>query len=293
MFITINGQLGSGKSAVCHILQEQHGFSVFNTGRILRERANELGISVLQLNEKAKEDFSLDHYIDSRTVEFAAENDGANVIFDSRMAWHFVPKAFRVHLLVRPSIAAKRVFFNRVGQAEETYTSKEEAMEELIARRRSEAERYEMIYHVSMLDYANYDLILDTSTLTPEEVAAIIMEHCEKFYADQGEKTVVVSPKNIFPTSLCVDPEQVEACVETLKNGDAPDLIRLAKFDDSLLIVDGHAWVVACNRLGIGQITACGIIETYDGLPLPMDTVTEWEQKNNFCFEFYPTLYYR
>lgn len=291
MFITINGQLGSGKSAVCNILKEQHGFSIFNTGRILRERANELGISVLELNEKSKEDFSLDHYIDSKTVEFAGENAGADVIFDSRMAWHFVPDAFRVHLLVRPSIAAERVFFNRVGQAEETYASKEAAMNDLIARRRSEAERYEMIYHVSMLDYGNYDLILDTSTLTPEEVAAIIMENCQRFYEDRREKTVVVSPKNVFPTTADIDPARVAACERAIRDGATPGPIRLAKAEDSLLIVEGHEWVIACIRSGIGKIAALGDIDLYDGAALDMRIVREWEALNGFTFEFYPALY--
>lgn len=290
MFITINGQLGSGKSAVCHILQEQHGFSVFNTGRILRERANELGISVLELNEKAKEDFALDHYIDHKTVEFAAEHAGEKIIYDSRMAWHFVPGAFRVHLLVRPSIAAERVFFNRVGQAEETYASKEAAMNDLIARRRSEAERYEMIYGVSMLDYGNYDLILDTSTLTPEEVAAIILEECTKFYRDGTAKRVVVSPKNVFPTKAAasIDPNKLAACEQALKNGQEPESIRLAEEKDALFILCGHHWVMACNRCGVGRINATIDIGTDEFAHMDMSELHAWEAVNDFEFGFYP-----
>jgi len=289
MFITINGQLGSGKSAVCQILREQHGFSVFNTGRILRERANELGISVLELNEKAKEDFSLDHYIDNKTVEFAAAHAAENIIYDSRMAWYFVPGAFKVHLLVRPAVAAERVFFNRVGQAEETYASKEEAMKELIARRRSEAERYEMIYGVSMLDYSHYDLILDTSTLTPEEVTAIIVEECEKFHRGQATKTVVVSPQNLFPTKGvdALDPQKLAVCEAALSDGQTPAPIRIAEYRDSLFILCGHHWVAGCNHCSIGKIHAVIDTDVHD-IPTTSAMVRQWEETNHFIFGYYP-----
>ena len=56
MFITINGQLGSGKSEICKILKDEHGFDIFHTGKIQRQYAAELGISTLQLNELCKID---------------------------------------------------------------------------------------------------------------------------------------------------------------------------------------------------------------------------------------------
>ncbi len=56
MFITINGQLGSGKSEICKILREEYGFDVFHTGKIQREYARELGISTLELNQLCNKD---------------------------------------------------------------------------------------------------------------------------------------------------------------------------------------------------------------------------------------------
>ena len=65
MFITINGHLGSGKSTVCDLLRDQYGFTVFNTGSIQRQFANEMNISTLELNKKSRDDFSFDYQIDS------------------------------------------------------------------------------------------------------------------------------------------------------------------------------------------------------------------------------------
>ncbi|WP_255910708.1 cytidylate kinase family protein [Ruminococcus sp. zg-924] len=175
MFITINGHLGSGKSTVCALIKEQYDFEVFNTGSIQRKIANQMQISTLELNKKSKEDFSVDNLIDNTIVEFATEHNGENIIFDSRLAWHFVPKSFKVRLTIDPATAAQRVFNNRKSQ-EESYLSVEEALDKLADRQQIEAERYKMIYNLDINDENNYDLIVDTSYLSPQEVADIIID---------------------------------------------------------------------------------------------------------------------
>ena len=81
MYITINGQLGSGKSEICKFFKNEHGFDVFSTGRIQREKALLEGISTLEMNEKSGKDYSLDYLIDNATVKFAKEHQGEDVIF--------------------------------------------------------------------------------------------------------------------------------------------------------------------------------------------------------------------
>ncbi len=219
MFIAINGQLGSGKSELCRRLNEEYGFEVFHTGRIQREFAAELGISTLELNELCKSDHRYDRIIDGRLVDYAESVRGKDVVFDSRMAWHFVSGAFKVHLLVSPDIAADRVFFNRVAE-EEKYSSREEAMFNLMERRRLENERYEMLYNVSMSDYFNYDLILDTSLLTVKEELEIIVGAARRF--EEGscrEQLFLSSLLGIYPTDMLFKSPDGEA--EVVKKGDS------------------------------------------------------------------------
>lgn len=199
MFIAINGQLGSGKSELCKRLQSEYGFEIFHTGRIQREFASELGISTLELNERCKLDHHYDRIIDARLVEYAESMRGKDVVFDSRMAWHFVRGAFKVHLLVAPDIAADRVFFHRVAE-EERYASKEEAMQNLIERRRLENERYELLYNVKMSDYRNYDLVLDTSMLTVKEELELIVGAAEKYSSDHSYHGFYSSLSSLYPT---------------------------------------------------------------------------------------------
>lgn len=180
MFITINGYLGSGKSTVCELLRERYGFTVFNTGSIHRQFANEMNISTLELNKKSKEDFSFDYQIDNAIVEYAKAHVGERIVFDSRLAWHFVPESFKVRLIIRPEIAAERVYLNRRSK-EEQYSSAREALDMLSERQNAEAERYRMIYNIDINDENNYDLIVDTSDLSPEAVAQAIIVRYKEF----------------------------------------------------------------------------------------------------------------
>ena len=113
MHITITGKLGSGKSTVAKKLVERYGFEIFSTGAILRAAAAERGMDLLELNKelnsKLDSDRSMDDLIDNTTIRVAAERKNDKLIFDSRMAWHFVPGAFKVFVTVDPRVAAERV----------------------------------------------------------------------------------------------------------------------------------------------------------------------------------------
>ena len=173
MFITINGDLGSGKTTVCNLLKN-FGFEIFSAGSIQRQMANSMNISTLELNKNSKEDFSYDFYIDNSIVEYAKKNTGKRIVFDSRLAWHFVPDSMKVRLTIKPYIAAERVFLNR-QTSEESYSSVEETMEKLLERQKTEIERYQMIYNVAIDDTRNYDLIIDTTSLKPTDIVNIII----------------------------------------------------------------------------------------------------------------------
>lgn len=235
MFIAINGQLGSGKSELCKRLNSEYGFEIFHTGRIQREFAAELGISTLELNERCKQDHHYDKIIDSRLVEHAEKMRGKNVVFDSRMAWHFVKGAFKVHLLVAPDIAADRVFFHRVAE-EERYSSKEEAMKNLMERRRLENERYKVLYNVSMSDYKNYDLILDTSLLTVKEELELIVGASEKYSVTHEFQGFYSAPTSLYPTECLL--KNPLGAVSAVKKG------------ESLYAVGGYRKLLEAARRG-------------------------------------------
>ncbi len=297
MFITINGQLASGKSAVCDLLIKNYGYEVFSTGKFLREYANELGVSILELNEMAKKDFKYDLEIDNKIVKFAKENVGRNIVFDSRMAWHFVENAFKVHLLVKPEVAAERVFGKRES-TEETYKSIEETQNDLKKRREVEAERYKMIYNVSMLDYKNYDLFIDTSNITPEQVCKLIVDGVREFEEKGVYKKMFISPQNIYPTSLDIDEDKVEEIMQRLEKGDKIPPVEIIKVDESLYAYTGHNKLIAYNKLNLPLIEAQLLFQdddlmstgekTSNYITTTMDDIKVWQDICGFKYGYIP-----
>jgi len=175
MHISIAGKLGSGKSTICNILQERHGFTVYSTGAIHREIAMQQNISTLEMNQRLTKDATFDNEIDAAVTRISVEKSDEVIVFDSRMAWKFAAHSFKVFVTVDPAEAARRVLGAGRGVVEE-YTSLEDAQEKLIKRSLVENERFKQIYGVDNFDYANYDLVIDSTNATPGEMADVIFE---------------------------------------------------------------------------------------------------------------------
>lgn len=186
MLISITGRLGSGKSTVCDILKERYGFQIYSTGAVQREYARGLGISTLELNQRMAEHPNLDAEIDNMVTKISIERADEKLIFDSRMAWHFAKNTFKIFLTIDPCEAAKRVMLNQRGD-EEKYCCVDEACEKLIERSRIERERFKQIYGVDYYDYNNFNIVIDTTCKTPEEVVALIVENHEKYLANSED----------------------------------------------------------------------------------------------------------
>lgn len=185
MLISITGRLGSGKSTICNIMKEQYGYEIFSTGAIQREYARNMGISTLELNLRMKENPQLDKEIDDTVTKISIERCNENLIFDSRMAWHFAKNTFKIFLTIAPEEAARRVMKNQRGE-EEKYTDEKDACQKLVERSRVERERFIEIYGVDYYDFNNYNIVIDTTSRTPEAVVETIIENI-KLYADNPE----------------------------------------------------------------------------------------------------------
>ncbi len=173
MNITITGNLGSGKSSVCKEL-EKSGFTIISAGDIFREIAAEKGMTVIELNEAAKKDRSIDDMLDQRSTQLGKTMD--HTVFDSRLAWHFVQRSFKVFLLVNTKEAARRVFEGNSRSAE-TYRDLEEAQAGLEERAKLEQERFKNLYGIDYYDACNYDLIIESTAASPQQIAQEIQRN--------------------------------------------------------------------------------------------------------------------
>ena len=172
--ISIAGDLGSGKSTVAKRLAETLNYSYFSTGSLFRKLAAERGLDVLQLNILSETDKSIDKYVDDKLI---AINNGSemNYVLDSRMAWHFVPKSFKIYATVKPEIAAQRVLDDKTRFNEPSASDLQERIKTLLERQNVENRRYKDIYDVDCCDLVNYDLVIDTSDYSVDELTKQIL----------------------------------------------------------------------------------------------------------------------
>ncbi|HMX41945.1 MAG TPA: cytidylate kinase family protein [Saprospiraceae bacterium] len=171
--ITLTGDLGSGKSAVSKLLCATTGYEYISTGRIQRNLAQEMGLDTLEMNRRADTDPSIDQRIDSIFVSLGTDPKG--YIVDSRMAWFFLPGSFKVYLQADLRVAAERILRDPARNSEQ-YASVEEAMEKIGARKQSENARFLLKYGADSTRLHNFDLVIDTSRRSPEQVAALILQ---------------------------------------------------------------------------------------------------------------------
>jgi len=173
MIISISGTPGSGKGTVSSLLVEKLGLKKISIGdTIMRPLAKKRGVSVLELMELAQTDESIDRDADKKVIELGEKED--NFIIDSRTAFHFIPQSFKIFIKVDPKEAAKRIWKDILSRSkgreiEGTSQTVEELEQRLISRNTIDRKRYQKYYNFDFTDESQYDLVIDSTNLTPQE----------------------------------------------------------------------------------------------------------------------------
>lgn len=209
MNITLTGNLGSGKGSVSEVFKKW-GFGYVSGGDVFRAVAKEKGLTVLEMNELAKKDRSIDDLIDARSTRLGDELD--NTLFDSRLAWHFVRESFKVFLLVDTDESARRVFAGNSREMED-YANEEECAEGLGQRANLERERFRKLYSIDYYDMNNYDLVIESTNATPEQIAEEIRRSFEEYKKEKFATRVELNLKAMYPQKdlANADMEKVKA----------------------------------------------------------------------------------
>lgn len=181
MIISITGKPCSGKSTIGQILEEKFGYRRIGVGDMFKAEAKRRGLSAEEFNALCIKDPSFDFFIDNETERLGKELAGQKIIFDSRLAWHFVPNSFKVFVDVTEDEMARRLATSdRTGK--EKIDDIAEARKHLVNRFNLENERYQKIYGFDNLNPKNYDLVIDSTNRTAEDIADEIYKKCLKFY---------------------------------------------------------------------------------------------------------------
>jgi cytidylate kinase len=115
----------------------------------------------------------VDRKIDEAQRKFGEEND--NFVLDAHLGFHCVPDACKILLTVSEEVAAERIF--SAHRATESAKNIEESILTNRQRYRTMRQNFQRLYGVDIADPANFDLIIDTSQLTPEGILYQIDTH--------------------------------------------------------------------------------------------------------------------
>lgn len=164
-------------------------------------------------------------------------------IIDSRLAFKNIPNSFAVRLTCRPDIAGKRLFEdNSRGKEDNQYKSVEEAVEQREKRRIGEIKRYKERYNVDLSDENNYDMIIDTSFSSIEDISDAILNCLDRYQVGRSVPKKWTSPKLLLAAQSVRDTYHISDIRESIKeNGFNPDFyVDVVQVKDLLFINDGH-----------------------------------------------------
>jgi CMP/dCMP kinase len=165
--ITVFGMAGTGKGTVCKILCEKLGYKSFSGGDFARHTAEQMGLTVLELDELSKTDKSIDVARDKVISDFGKNND--NFVVEARLAWHFIPDSFKVCFMCDFDVRIHRV-------AKREQKDIDVVKRETIEREDSYSRFFNYYGIKDFEDPKHFNMIIDTAIISPEAVADQIIQ---------------------------------------------------------------------------------------------------------------------
>lgn len=168
--VAISGKSGCGNTTVSTLLAQTLGISLINY--TFRQLAQEKGLTLPEVLEKAKADDSYDIYVDNHQVELARKE---SCVLGSRLAiWMLKEADAKVYLLASDELRASRILKREGGDLQQ--------IKEFTAMRDAQdTSRYKKLYNIDNNDYASVaDIIIDTSCNVPEQIVANILARLEE-----------------------------------------------------------------------------------------------------------------
>jgi cytidylate kinase/H/ACA ribonucleoprotein complex subunit 4 len=175
MRISISGPPGSGKTTICALVAKKLDSEYVLVGQIFRQMASERNVDLETFGRLAEEDETIDKELDKRMLAIAKAND--RIVLEGRLTgpllrWQKVP-VFAVYVDADEQVRAQRI-------AQREGLPAENVLRHMRIRERSEKKRYHAYYGIDPMDRSVYDLWIDSSKLTAEQVADAIVEKARK-----------------------------------------------------------------------------------------------------------------
>ena len=182
MIISISGKPGAGKTTVAELLAKKLKYKSYYMGGIRRELAKKRGMTLEEYNKLGETDSSTDSEVDEYQKKLGKIED--NFVIQGRTSFKFIPQSFKVYLDVDDDVAIARIWQDiqkNPEQRNEASTSLADVRKNFKKRMQSDKKRYMKYYGFDCYDQRHYNLVIDTTHQTPEDVVRKIVVSAKMF----------------------------------------------------------------------------------------------------------------
>jgi len=167
--VGVSGSSGSGKTTYAARIAEALGFKLVSAGKVFRELAKELGVSLEELSRLAVENPEFDFAVEKKVLEEVAKSERA-VVEGHLAAWTVAESAKLLVFLDAPLEERVSRIASREGRP------LEEVLVETTKRELFEALRFKRFYGVDVTSSSIFHVKLDTSAWSREYVERLLVE---------------------------------------------------------------------------------------------------------------------
>jgi len=159
--VLLSGLSGTGSTTAARRIAEDLGLRYVYGGQIFRNLADEHNISLEELAESFERNSEIEREIDQRLI---LEGMNDNVLVEGRtIGWLFPADVPALRIWLTCDLEER---LNRVERRENHPRSREN----LLRREASDNRRYLRLYGIEPEDFSQFDLVLDTTALSVDEV---------------------------------------------------------------------------------------------------------------------------
>lgn len=182
MIISLSGAPGSGKSTIAKRLAEELSWPRYYIGGLRRQKAQERGMTIAEYNKLGETDPSTDLEVDRYQEELGKKED--NFIIEGRTSWYFIPHSLKLYIDVEEEEGAKRILKEMESNNERNEGAPkdmDELIKDLRERMKSDDKRYRKYFGINAFNKDNFDHIIDTTDLGPDEAYRETLKIIKKY----------------------------------------------------------------------------------------------------------------